>query len=127
MNVSWAKSLLKRMNFSKRRGTTKSGMSPEEFGKVKRDFLQSIIDIVKMEEIPSDLICNWHQTGLNLIPASSWTMEEKGSRRVEIKGLNDKCQITAVFCGTLNGEFFANAGYIWWEDRALSSTILIPS
>lgn len=41
-----------------------------------------------MEEIPFELIFNWDQTGLNLIPASSWTMEHKGSKRVEIKGLN---------------------------------------
>ena len=33
-------------------------------------------------------------------------MELKGSKRVEIVGINDKRQITAVFCGTLAGGFF---------------------
>ena len=32
-------------------------------------------------------------------------MEVKGSKRVEIAGIGDKRQITAVFCGTLTGEF----------------------
>ena len=32
-------------------------------------------------------------------------MEEKGSKRVEVAGLNDKRQITAVFCASLVGEF----------------------
>jgi hypothetical protein len=32
-------------------------------------------------------------------------MELKGSKRVEIVGIDDKRQITAVFCGTLAGEF----------------------
>lgn len=32
-------------------------------------------------------------------------MESKGKKRVEITGLHDKRQITAVFCGTLEGRF----------------------
>ena len=32
-------------------------------------------------------------------------MELKGSKRVEITGISDKRQITAVFCGTLAGDF----------------------
>ena len=63
------------------------------------------MEIVKLEEIPIDLIFNWDQTGLNLVPVSSWTMEAKGSKRVAIQGLTDKRQITGVFCGTLLGEF----------------------
>ena len=58
-----------------------------------------------MENIPSELIFNWDQTGLNLVPAANWTMDHKGSKRIEIKGLNDKRQITPVFCGMLIGEF----------------------
>ena len=56
-----------------------------------------------MEEIPSELILNWDQTGLNIVPASHWTLEQKGARRVELFGVNDKRQITAVFCGSLWG------------------------
>ena len=32
-------------------------------------------------------------------------MEQKGVKRVEIVGQNDKSQITAVFCGSLQGDF----------------------
>ena len=31
-------------------------------------------------------------------------MELKGSRRVEIVGISDKCQITAVICGSMSGD-----------------------
>lgn len=105
LTASWGKSLLRRMNFTKRRGTTKTGVSPEEFMEVKRNYLQSIIEVVQMENIPIELIFNWDQTGLNLVPTPSWTMEKRGSKRVEIKGLNDKRQITGVFCGTICGDF----------------------
>ena len=94
LTASWAKSLLRRMNFTKRRGTTKTGVSPQEFKEIKRNYLQSVIKVVTMESIPIELIFNWDQTGLNLVPTPSWTMEEKGAKRVEIKGLNDKRQIT---------------------------------
>ena len=54
-----------------------------------------------MYSVPADLIINWDLTGLNLVPFASWTMACKGSKRVEIKGLEDKCQITSVFCASM--------------------------
>ena len=47
---------------------------------------------------------NWDQTGVNFVPASQWTQEEKGSSRVEIAGVGDKCQITVTVAGTLSGK-----------------------
>ena len=58
-----------------------------------------------MEEIPSDLIINWDQTGIKYIPVSNWTMADEGSKRVEVVGADDKRQITAVFGITLSGNF----------------------
>ena len=101
LSKAWAISLLKRMNFTKRRSTTKCSMPPENFIVEKRKFLQDIVDMVKVEDIPPELIFNWDQTGLNLVPASPWTMAPKGSKRIEMKGLTDKRQNTAVFCGTI--------------------------
>ncbi len=39
------------------------------------------------------------------MPSSTWTMDAKGSKRVEIVGVDGKRLITAVFCGSLIGEF----------------------
>ena len=39
------------------------------------------------------------------VPVSEWTTEKVGSKRVEIAGLQDKRQITAVFAGSLTGDF----------------------
>ena len=38
----------------------------------------------------AELIFIWDQTGINLVPASNWTMEVKGSKRVEVAELTDK-------------------------------------
>ena len=61
--------------------------------------------ITEMEDIPPQLIFNWDQTGISVVPGSSWTMDEKGSKQVEIVGISDKRQYTALFCGTLAGDF----------------------
>ena len=77
----------------------------EDFSKVKKEFLQEVVTPVEMENIPPELIVNWNQTGIKIIPTTTWTMEKMGSKRVEIVGTNDKHQITAIFCGTIQGDF----------------------
>ena len=106
LNRHWAQALLERMGFVKRKGTTsKNKHSVSGFKEIKKEFLQEVVQIVEMEEICGELILNWNQTGLNIVPSSSWTMGERGSKRVEIVGAKDKRQITTVFCGTLVGDF----------------------
>lgn len=102
---NWAKSLLYRMNFVKRRGSSTAKLTVANFEAVKEQFIIDVNAVVEMEEIPPQLVFNWDQTGISIVPGSSWTMEAKGSKRVEIAGMGDKRQITAVFCGALSGEF----------------------
>lgn len=98
INRHWAQSLLNRMEFVKRRATTsKSKYSITNFSEVKRSFLADVAATVQMEDIPAELIMNWDQTGIKLVPSSSWTMEKRGSKRVEMTGVGDKRQITAIF------------------------------
>ena len=102
---NWAKSLLYRMKFVKRRGSSTAKMTVANFEAVKEQFLIDINAVVEMEDVPPELVINWDQTGISIVPGSTWTMEAKGSKRVEIVGTGDKLQITAVFCGALSGEF----------------------
>ena len=94
------------MNYVQRKGTTaKSKYSEVNFAEKKKEFLEELRATVEMEEIPPELILNWDQTGIKLVPSTGWTMEEQGARRVELVGLNDKRQITVVFCGNILGAF----------------------
>ena len=85
--------------------SSKAKVSPEKFNEMKAQFLFDVKTIVVMEDIPADLIINWDHTGLNYVPVSNWTMAAQGSKRVEIGGIDDKRQITAVFAGTMSGLF----------------------
>lgn len=94
------------MNFVRRKATTsKSKYTLADFAELKKSFLQSVVETVTMEEISPQLVLNWNQTGINIIPSSSWTMKERGSKRIELVGIKDKRQITAVFCCTIQGDF----------------------
>ena len=104
LTTSWAKSLLKRMNFTKRRASTKCGHSADELEKEKEAFLSQVLDAVGLNDIPQELIFNWDQTGINLVPTALWTLDKKGKKQIKIAGYQDKRQITAVMCGSLVGE-----------------------
>ena len=93
------------MGFVKQSASTKAKVTVENFKAVKEQFLLDIKAVVEMEDIPFDLIVNWDQTGIHYVWVGSWTMEKEGAERVEIVGVDDKCQITAVFAGSLIGDF----------------------
>ena len=105
LNRHWAYSLYKRMGFVQRKPTTSKGKySLENFHSLKRSFLDDVVATVEIEEIPPELILNWDQTGIQLVPSTSWSIEQKGVKRVEVVGQNDKRQVTAVLCGTIVGD-----------------------
>ena len=85
--------------------TAKSKQSTTDFDSLKSEFLRDVPTIVFMEDIKPDLIFNWDQTGVKIVLCSSWTFAKKGSKRVEIYGLGDKRQITALLCRSLIGDF----------------------
>ena len=101
----WAKYLLQRMGFVKRRASTKAKVSLLDFERYRAQFVFDVKAMIEMEDIPSELVINWDQTGIHYVPVSSWTMAKEGSKRVEIAGIDDKRQITAVFGGTMAGDF----------------------
>ena len=57
---------------------------------MKQTYLTQVSGIVKAHKIPPELVINWDQAGVKLIPSQSWTVEEQGSTHVEIAGINDK-------------------------------------
>jgi hypothetical protein len=105
LNKEWAKSVLRRMGYTKRRANSKSKMLLENFMAIKEQYLLDIKAVVTMEDIPSALILNWDQTAMKIVPSCAWTMEKKGTKRVEIAASDDKRQITAVFACSLSGDF----------------------
>ena len=103
----WAYSFFHRMKFVQRKATTsQSKYTAINFAEVKQQFLDAVVQTVEMEEVHPELILNWDQTGIQIVPSSTWTMDREGTRRVEMVGAKDKHQITALFAVHFREIFF---------------------
>ena len=85
------------MNFTKMRGSTKSEIGPDDLEKVNESLLLEIVETIAVNDVSEDLIFNWDQTGINLVPRAPWTMK----KWIEIAELQDKRQITVVMCRSI--------------------------
>ena len=102
INRHWAYSRLRRMDFVQRKATTsKSKYTVADFAELEKSFLYSVVEIVTMEEISPQLVFNWDQTGMYIVPLSFWT----SSKRIKLVGIKGKHQINATFCCTIQGSF----------------------
>ena len=78
----WTKSILHRMNFVKRKGSNAGKVSVSCFNKLQEVFLADIKAEALMNDIPKDLIFNWDQTAVQLVPTGDWTMNEAKAKKV---------------------------------------------
>ena len=97
----WAKSLLRRMGFIKRRTSTSARIAVQDFEGIKKGFLERIVKAVKTHSIPQALIINLDETGLKLVPVSSWTLEQEGTAKIKVAGVDDKREITGVVAASM--------------------------
>ena len=128
LNKEWARSVLRRMGFTKRRANSKSKFLPDDFEKIKEQFLTDVQSVIHMEEVPPSLVLNWDHTAMKIVPSSQWTMEKKGTKRVEIVAVDDKRQITAVFACSMSGKFLPmQLIYKGTTNRCLPKDVKFPS
>ena len=105
LNKEWARSVLCHMGFTKRKANSKSKVLPENFYEIRDQFLTDVRSVIEMEDVPPSMVINWDHTAMKIVPSTNWTMEKKGTKRVEIAGIDDKWQITAVFACAMSGKF----------------------
>ena len=72
---------------------------------IRKFCLADIAAVVVFNEIPDELILNWDQTALHLVPTGQWTMHQAGRKVIPITHCGDKHQITAVFAASMVGEY----------------------
>ena len=102
----WAKSLFRRMGFTKRACTTSKPEIPELAKKeAQLIFQHQIADLVERHSIPSSLVMNFDQTPLKYAPVASQTLSRKGTKHVAIKGQSFRKAITATFGITFDQKF----------------------
>ena len=63
--------------------------------------------MVTKHNVSSELILNMDKTGMAVIPVSSWTMAEIGTKDGPILGIDNKRQITVVVTCSLIGKILS--------------------
>lgn len=99
----WARSLLERMNFVRRKGTKAARHLPPDFNSIKQEFLERVAMTIVEHKIPRELVINFDQTGSKFVPVSEWTLEEQGSQQVSVTGIDDKREMTVLLSVTAAG------------------------
>ena len=94
----WARHVLTKMEWAKRKGTT--GKVEEKF-----TFQRAISAAISEHDIPTSLVINLDQTPLSYVSPGKYTFSFKGAKNVPIRGVDDKRQITGTFAVTLTGKF----------------------
>ena len=106
LTEGWARSVLKSMEWSKRKGTTSKIEPRKQFLlEEKLTFQRCIASIIEEHDIMKELILNLDQTPLSYVSPGKYTFTPKGAKSVPIKGIDDKRQITATFTVSMTGKF----------------------
>jgi hypothetical protein len=64
-----------------------------------------------MEDIPADLIINWDQTAVKIVPSCSWTREKRGTKHIEVSGVDEKDKLPGYMHARCR-EIFSNSAYL---------------
>ena len=106
LTKGWAHSILKSMDWAKRKGTTGKVEPCSKFlEEEKFTFQRAIAKAISDHDMSIELVLNLDQTPLFYVSPGKYTFDLKGSKTVPIKGVNDKRQITATFTVTASGSF----------------------
>lgn len=80
---------------------------PEHFRTLKANFLEKVQIVCREHNTLQSLVLNMEETGLPIIPVSSWTLAAKGSNQVPVVGLEDKRQMTAALACSATGKLLS--------------------
>lgn len=104
LKTSWAFSFLSRHGYVKRKGTCTSRKVPDDFGPIKSQYLENIKKNIEDHNIPLSMVINFDQTSTKMVPVSYWTLEVHGSKQIDMVGLDDEREVTALLTVSLTGE-----------------------
>ena len=82
---SLIQSLYRRYGLVKRRGTSSRGaVDIEEVVGIKEKFVAECEEIILEKAIPKELMINYDETALPIVPTSDYTMDKKGKKTIKI-------------------------------------------
>ena len=126
ISSSYAKSVLKRMGYVKRKGSNAGKVTVECFEEAQEEFLVDIKAELLMHDILLDLVFNWDQTGIHIVPTGEWKLHQAKDKIIPIAHSDDKRQITGVFAVTGTGNYFSHTHSYYTRERRSYVTQRLP-
>ena len=122
LTIKWVREVLEKLTRSKRKFVTrKVDPSPRFLAEEKFTFQRNISVLVSEHDMAPCLIINIDQTPVSYLSS-------KGAKNIPIKGVNDKCQITATFGVSCTGEFLPiQLIYVGKTEKNLPKYLFPPS
>lgn len=71
LDRGWSDSFLSRLGYVKREGTKAARKLPSDFDEKKEDFLTGVGGVIEEKNIPPELVINFDQTGVKIVPVSN--------------------------------------------------------
>lgn len=103
LSPRWARSLLERMNFVRRKGTKAARKLPPDFPEIRDEFVKRVRTVIDKNVVPPEMFVNFDQTNAKFVPTADYTLEECGSKQVSIIGMDDKREMTVLLACSLSG------------------------
>ena len=88
----------------KRKSTGIACKIPADFESVQSAFLCRIEETVKSNNIPLQMVVNFDQTGIKMVPVSDWTLEVQGTKQIDIIASDAKREVAVLLAVSLSGE-----------------------
>ena len=85
------------MGYMKRKSSNAGKVTLGDFEELK-EFLADVKAEVLMNDILIDLVFNWDQTGIHLVPTGDWTMHQAKEKIVPISHSDDKGKLLCFRC-----------------------------
>ena len=89
-----------RRGYVKRKASKAARKLPTDFPELKVAYVNRLQEEVKCNAIHLQVLFDWDQIGVKLVPDSSWTMAEGGSKQIPVVGMDDKREITLLIAAT---------------------------
>ena len=106
LTEDWTRGVIKSMNWTKRKDTTRKIEPSKEFLlEEKLTFQKKNSGVTFEHDISKELIINLDQTPPYYVSPGKYTFDVKGVKTVPIEGIDGKRQITATFAISMSGEF----------------------
>ena len=116
---------MERMGFVKKRASTKANISIPDFEQYNAQFIFNVKVVIEMEEIPSELVISWDQTGIHYVLVGRW--QRRGQNELKQPELMTNGKSLLCLAAPCLGTFYFHNWFIKAKPTKCLPSVKFPS